>query len=353
MKENDCFGFNIDSLKAYSGYFIDSSQLLKSASGGAATAISEQFIQNGGCVFGVVYTDDFRGAVYACADKLVDLDKFKSSKYIASQKKVLIDNEWISVFEGVYRKLADDKRVLFIGLGCDIGALLKYLENHHVNIDNLYTIDLICHGPTYPEVQVEFLNTLEKKYNSKVIDFSVRYKKEGWKPPYIYAKFANGKVFTERLYESEFGYAFKAYSRRSCYDCKFKGEHHMADLTLGDYWGCTEEMSGYNQMGVSIIFTRTEKGENIIRKLKDNKNFVLSTADKENALKHNITFYQTRPIDKVQYETFDRTFKSQGLHEAVINSKGYKTYRKKKTKRIIKQFLPRNVVKVIQKMRKG
>lgn len=348
MKEENFFGFNTASLKAYSGYYSDSNLLSESASGGAATAISEQIIQGGGGVFGVTYTENFREAVYSYANELDDLQKFKSSKYITSKKNVFIDNEWISVYEGVYRKLADNKTILFIGLGCDVASLLKYLDKRNVNTDRLYTIDLICHGPTYPEVQADFLNMLENKYNSQIIDFSVRYKKEGWKPPYIFAKFANGKVYEERLYESEFGYAFKTYSRKSCYKCKFKGENHVADLTLGDYWGCTEGMEGYNPMGVSIIFTRTIKGEDIVSKLKRKKNFVVKSADMELALKHNITFYQCRTIDEREYEVFDQTFRNRGLHTAVKNSKGYKCYRNRKVKRIIKQMLPKKIVKIIQ-----
>ena len=122
----------------------------------------------------------------------------------------------------------------------------------------------------------------------------------------------------------------------------------MADLTLGDYWGCTEGMEGYNPMGVSIIFTRTIKGEDIVSKLKRKKNFVVKSADMELALKHNITFYQCRTIDEREYEVFDQTFRNRGLHTAVKNSKGYKCYRNRKVKRIIKQMLPKKIVKIIQ-----
>lgn len=48
----DEFGYDIRGLKAYSGYFKDREKLKKSASGGMATAIAEQFIKSGGgCVW--------------------------------------------------------------------------------------------------------------------------------------------------------------------------------------------------------------------------------------------------------------------------------------------------------------
>lgn len=353
MEGNNNFGFDISSLKVYSGYFLEKEKLSISSSGGAATAISEQIIQKGGVVFGVTYTDDFKKATYACADMLEELEKFKSSKYISTEKKMHIYGEWVPVFSAVEKRLLKNQTVLFIGLGCDVGALLKFLAKKQVNCKNLYTVDLICHGPTYSQVQEDFLNGLEKKYTSKVVAFSVRYKKEGWKPPYIYVEFANGKVYEERLYESEFGYAFKTYSRRQCYECKFKGNNHVADLTLGDYWGCTEGMTGYNSLGVSIIFARTQKGEDMVSHLQTKEDFVVCPADIELALKHNITFYQCREMNKAQYEAFDKSFKKRGLHYAVINSNGYKIYRKRKTKRIIKHMLPDKLIQIVLKMRNG
>ena len=48
----------------YAGYIDDDAKLLKSASGGIATALSEFWIDNGGAVVGVAYSEDFHGAEY-------------------------------------------------------------------------------------------------------------------------------------------------------------------------------------------------------------------------------------------------------------------------------------------------
>ena len=65
--------FNSSKLTAYSGFFHDKEKLLQSASGGGATAISEEFIKHGGVVFGVTYSHDFKSAQFAYVETPEDL----------------------------------------------------------------------------------------------------------------------------------------------------------------------------------------------------------------------------------------------------------------------------------------
>lgn len=346
------FGFDITELSVYSGYFKNDDKVFSSSSGGAATALAECIIAKGGVVFGVVYASDFKSAHFACAETVDELEQFKTSKYIATEKKLYVGGEWVSVFEEVAKRLSAEITVLFIGLGCDVGGLLKYLENHHVCTKNLYTVDLICHGPTYAKVQSQYVEALEKKYNSKVVSFSVRYKAKGWTPPFIRAEFANGKVHEERFYESDFGFAFKAYSRSNCYHCQFKGSNHKADLTIGDYWGCTKEMQAYNPLGVSVIFCRSERGSELVDMLSQSEFFYIQSADMNLALSHNRSFYQRRDKNEEEYERFKSDFEKKGLHYAVKNSDGYESHIKRIRRRRIKDMLPTQVVDFVRKIRK-
>lgn len=170
-------GFDTSRLKAYSGYFNDNEKLLQSASGGGATAIAEAFLSRGGIVFGVSYSQDFKSAEFVCASTPGELAKLKGSKYIESRKEILIDNKLQSIYKVVAEKLKSNNKVLFIGLGCEVAAMQSYLDTKYIDTTNLYLIDLICHGPTSPEVARQFIEKLEKKFKSKVISFSVRYKK--------------------------------------------------------------------------------------------------------------------------------------------------------------------------------
>ena len=332
------YGVDISKIKVYSGYFKSKEKLCTVASGGVATAISEVIIQNGGVVFGVAYTDDFRSAQFICADSIQDLEKLKSSKYIFPEKKCLIDGEYLPVYTAVERKLSEGKTVLFIGTGCNVGALLKYAESHNCDVENLYTVDIICHGPTYSDSLSQYVDRLEEKYGAKVTKFNMRYKIKGTKPPFIYSEFSNGKKFKERLYESDFGYAFQVYKKSSCYNCQFKGDSHKADLTIGDYWGCVRGMKEFNQFGVSVMFTRTEKGEELIRWLTSIDSFVVNSADMEIALANNPAFYKVRTKNQKIYEKFQKDLQEHGLRYAVRNSIGYKGYIKRAIKKRIQEI---------------
>lgn len=348
MSDNNSqdYRFDYSLVKVFSGYYTDENLLKISSSGGAASIISEFIISRGGLVYGATYADDFKSAHYFCATTYEDLNRLKGSKYIITDKKVLIDGSLQSVYEAVAVKLIQGTEVLFVGLGCDIGALKKYLDSKCINSSNLYTIDLICHGPTYPEVQRQFLDSLENKYKSKVIDFSVRYKKEGWTPPYLYAHFENGKVFCKPFYETEFGYAFKILSKPSCFACAFKGNNHMSDITVGDFWGLPKESSRYNPNGVSIMFTHTAKGEFLIDSIDKNR-FVINEEEPKQATDRNSMFYKSRDKD-LGLDSFKKNFELRGLHFAVRHSSGYYAFIKRNFKKAVKRKLPDRIVKIIQ-----
>lgn len=322
-------------LNATYGYYKNTDKLKKSASGGVASAMSEAVIKEGGAVYGVVYRDDFKSACYQRADSLEQIERFKGSKYFVPE---LVMPNGESVFSDIEKTLNEGKTVLFIGLGCMVGALKKYAESHKLDETKLYTVDLICHGPMLASAQADFVARLETKYKSKLVDFTMRYKKTGWTPNYIRAEFANGKCYEEPFYETELGYAFKTYSRKSCFSCKFKGHDHVADVTVGDYWGLKSGMHGYNKNGVSIMLSKTEKGNELLAKI-DSSAFLIEKADIDTAIVNNPMFEESR-VNPAYYDAFDKDFKEHGLHYACIRSPEFKAYKKlasrKKIKRLFK-----------------
>jgi len=231
----------------------------------------------------------------------------------------------------------EGKTVLFIGTGCYVGALKKIIKNRKIDDEKLVTIDLICHGTTFPEVEKQYIENLEKKYRSRVTSFSTRYKKEGWQMPYLQAKMDNGKVFEKPFYETDFGYVFQTYLKASCFDCKYKGDNHVSDLTLGDYWGIDRNAKGYNSNGVSIIFGRSQKGLDLIGKLNQNQ-FFLTEVPAEHAVDKNVMFYKSKK-KSTDYERFKENLQKYGLHYAVKHSAGYWKYLKRKIKKTVKRLL--------------
>lgn len=259
---------------------------MQSSSGGGATAISRAIIKEGGIVFGACYSSDYKAAEFACIEREQDLYRLKTSKYIETDKKVFHDGEYKSLWQLTGDKLQSGHEVLFTGLGCDVAALKSFLNANKIDASKLFTIDLFCYGPTLKEVHRQYVSSLERKYNSCVVNFSVRYKKQGWVPSYIMAEFQNGRKFYELFYNTDYGKAFAMYARRACYSCNFRGVNHNSDITVGDFWGINENMSGYNPNGVSIFIVHNQRGEELLRKI-DGHEFTLQPADVEFAIENN------------------------------------------------------------------
>ena len=309
--EKVCPIINVDTIQipthnrqVYAGFVSETDELQKSASGGIASAISQKIINEGGVVYGVAYNADFTRAEYSKAETPAELEAFRSSKYIQAEKG--------TIFSDVKDTLEAGKGVLFIGLPCGVAGLKSYLRKKY---ENLTTAELICHGPTSPKVAEEFIHTLERKYRSRVVSFNVRYKKDGkWTPPYLRAEFENGKVFLEPFYATDYGRAFGIFSRPSCYECTYKGDRRVADITLGDYWGCIESDNFWNASGVSVIFVHTEKGIKLLMGL---PNISMTEVSFESAANGNPMISESKTVSP-RRELFSKLFEANGLNAACL-----------------------------------
>ena len=290
-------------------YLKDECKLIKSASGGFAYAFAVKHINSGGVVYSVRYSADFRVGAWSKVDSIAKLTAFQGSKYVESRK---VYGEF-NLYERIKSDLDSGVSVLAIGLPCDIGAIKAYLKKDYVN---LTCVDLVCHGPTVKKVAEEYLDSLERKYNSKIADFTVRYKKDGkWTPPYLRAVFDNGKVFMKPFYKTDYGIAFSIMARPSCYNCPFKSVNHKSDITIGDYWGLSSSNKReWNEKGVSIAFVRTEKGEELINSIRDI--CVVNETDTGFAMTHN-ALLNTKKEKHPFYDKFVSDFQNYGLHAAV------------------------------------
>ncbi len=312
--------YNFKDVAVYGGYLKDEGKLLQSASGGAATALSEQILADGGFVAGVTFSDDFYSAEYILTDDINSLGKLKGSKYV----EVNTDN----IFSEVSELLKQDKRILFFGLPCIVAALYKYLGERP---DNLITCELVCYGCVDKEIHRQYIDYLEKKFSSKITYFSTKHKEGKWSPTYLYAEFENGKIFKKPFYGTEYGFAFASYGRKNCYQCKFKGDNRTADLMIGDFWGAKESEEYWNEKGVSIIFAETEKGNELI---KSNGFLKLWKVDFKTAIAENLMVVKPRAKNQY-YEKFECLLKEKGLIYAANHCVGMSIRIKKKLKSLI------------------
>jgi len=295
----------------YTGYFENRERLLTCASGGAASAISEKVIRHKGIVFGTIYAKDYKAAETTYTFDIDGLKKFSGSKYIQSRKG--------ETYKKIQEMLKAGNKVLYNGLPCEIGAAKCFLGNEY---DNFYTIELICQGPTSEFIAKAYVEHLEERYKSKIINFSVRYKKDGWTPPYLLAIFKNGRQYIAPLKSTEFGFAFNVFSRPSCFNCVYKAEASVADITIGDAWGLSEKDSGWNKNGVSLIIVHSLKGKYLIDDLHD---FQLIPAGSKVLFESNPYLFKAKTGLEIS-ELFGQRFTAEGLFKACRKSMSMRSY---------------------------
>lgn len=328
--------YNKHDVAVYGGYLDNEAKLLQSSSGGIATALSEFVLSQGGYVVGVAYSKDFYKAEYIIIDDASDICKLKGSKYIDCDKA--------GIYSEVKKLIDSEKMVLFFGLPCVIAALYTFIGTRP---ENLLTCELICHGPTYAKVHSDYITYLEKKYKSKVIDFSVRHKIDAWQPSYLYAEFDNGKKYIEPFSETEYGYAFSVLGKQSCYNCKFKGNNRQGDIMIGDFWGATDSDVYWNKCGVSSIFAETDKGNTFIKSTPGIKLF--HTTFEKAVEKNMMVIMSKKPTNN--RNAFADLLSKYGLISAVHRSLSFKRKVKKKIMNVVPKSFKPIIKRVVSKLK--
>ncbi len=225
----------------------------KSSSGGAASAIMQKFIEDGGVAAACLFENgEF---VFDIVDDAADIVKFAGSKYVKSNPK--------DIYTKISSLLWSKRKVLFIGLPCQVAGLKNFVSSLPDQLrQNLYTIDLICHGTPSPQVLKTYLkgkkidlDSLEDIRFRQKTRFELLVKKEGK----AYAKVVPAGVqdmYTVAFLEA-LDYTF------NCYSCRYAAPKRVSDVTLGDSWG--SRLSDEEQVkGVSLLLYQTEKGKELV-----------------------------------------------------------------------------------------
>ena len=272
--------------KAYAAVTKNQEILMNSTSGGIFTTIALEFIKDGGYVAGSIYDEDFN-VIHIVSNKVEDVYKMQGSKYVQSS----INDTYFQI-----RKLLLQKeKVLFSGTPCQVDGLYGYLQKDY---DNLYTIDIVCHGVPSNKLFQDYLNSIHTD-DEKIIDIKFRDKSQSWGTfGYINFKTKNGKRKIKiNSGVSEYYYLFSQGSvfRDSCYSCKYASMHRPANLTIGDYWGIeTVESSLLKRKGmdvdkgISLIICNDAQGNKLIDKYHVNFNIYSTTLENVSKFNHNL-----------------------------------------------------------------
>lgn len=237
--------------ECFAAWATDRELRLRSASGGLGGALAEAVIARGGVVYGAAI-DGFR-IRHIRVETVEEIVRIQGSKYQHS--------EMGGVFRSVRKDLAQGRRVLFVGMSCQVAGLLKFLGRS--DRSRLVTVDTICGGLA---TMLPMLN-LEKSGRYVAIH-SFRDKEHGWCPlGFRYAlkmERTDGSIENLGLDNPVLNaFSSKLTKRSSCLDCHFNGLDRHADITIGDFWGLKDYQEQHAE-GVSAMVVRSEQGRALV-----------------------------------------------------------------------------------------
>lgn len=250
--------------KFFTACHKDSNVSRKSASGGAFTAITDQWFATFGesaVIYGCAWSENLQPQHIRATDS-PGRDAMRGSKYIGSEMGM------------VFRQVADDikneKHVAFSGTPCQIDGLKSFLNIKGIDgEEKLLTIEVICHGVASSKFFQDYIRHLEKKYRGKAISCNFRSKSRPGKIQDMSVTFDNGKKY--QASSTRYDWFYSAYNsknlilRPSCYCCKYARPERVADISIGDHWG--DQAVG---LGQSLVIANTPLGLQWVRQLPEN-----------------------------------------------------------------------------------
>lgn len=227
-------------------------QNIDSTSGGIAYLVSKEFVLNGGIVYGC---SAVLGKVeHIRVSTLEDVKKLCGSKYVQS--------ELMPIYPQIKEDLTNGYKVLFIGVPCQVYAIKKHLKNY---IQNLFLIDILCHGVPSQQMLNEHLEPYAKGRRVESISFRdgeeycLNVSGDGWnrKARFLHDSYIAGFLNSITL-------------RECCTSCHFVGDQRYSDVTIGDFWGLGSKIPfNHEHPGkVSMVLPLSDKGMELLATIK-------------------------------------------------------------------------------------
>ena len=322
--------------KAYAAVSANDNLIKKSASGGIFADLAKNILNAEGVVYGstMEITNNGLEIKHIRVDREEDLIKLQGSKYVQSDIS--------SIYSLIKEDLENNKVVLFSGTPCQVNSIRGYLK--YKEYENLYFIDIICHGVPNNKMFKDYISLLEHKVKGKVIDFKFRYKAKNVEltaAAYISKK---NKIIKKLIpaYNSSYYQLFldsKIY-RENCYDCPYAKGERIGDITIGDFWKVEiehpEEIKDNNintNKGISCILINTKSGEKLLEKYGNDINKFESSLNK--IAKHNAQLTKPSQLDNERtkilnlykqenYKSIDKYYKKKNYRKNLAKKIWYK-----------------------------
>lgn len=250
----------------YAGRLKNKASLLHSSSGGAFVAISDVFLNNGDAVVCALYNYWTHTSEFKLIQNFEERDAAIGSKYMQSKLSQIykVAEEWL--------KEHPEKRLLFVGMGCQADGFRKFAEMKGIR-ERVWIVDIICHGSPSPKLWKEYAESLESR-KGKITYLTFKDKRNGWKSPTAFVKI-NGKEVSISDYVKVF--YNRCALRPSCHECPYATTERKTDLTIGDFWHIEETIPDfYDPNGNSLFLIHTDRGEQLFNSIKDDLDYCQS-----------------------------------------------------------------------------
>lgn len=229
------------------------------ASGGIASAIYSWVNSINGISIGAAVDKDWN-VIIKVSGKKDEFGMFRNSKYCYSDPK--------EVYIQIRNHIKSGKIVVLIGLPCQIAGYKKTFGER----DNVYYIDLVCHGVAPNSYLKQHINHIEQTFGVKAVEVSFRAPELGTSNYYFTLYNTFGKiVYSKRSGDGDlFNIAFHSgFSyRENCYHCHYAKAERCSDITLGDYHGLGAlAPCSFSDENVSVILVNSDKGKLLLNQL--------------------------------------------------------------------------------------
>lgn len=266
---------------AYACFNKNENERTDSSSGGIFILLAKQIIKKGGLVFGAAFDEEFN-VCHKFIDSEDGIKQFMGSKYVQSTIGV--------TYQKAKKFLEQGRYVLFSGTPCQISGLYSFLKKDY---EKLYTQDIICHGVPSPKAWRRYLKYQTDKHKGNIESVYFRNKECSRALSQMKILF-NNKAYNSIPAKDPFLISFSKSIclRNTCYNCSFKGENRVSDITLADFWGIDKILPEINDdKGISLVITNTEKGKELFGSIK--KDIVYQETDLLAAIKYNPAYLKS------------------------------------------------------------
>lgn len=249
-------------LSCYAAYNTQSR--MNSSSGGVFFLLAKAILEKKGVVCGVAF-DETWVTEHVFIETIEQLAKLQGSKYIQSNTK--------ETYKKAFDFLKQNRIVLYTGTPCQIAGLNSFLKQKKIDLTNLFTVELCCHGVPSPSIWKQYLS---ENVKGKITNITFRSKTNGWKNYTLEIKTNTGIAVNEGKLSNNYmkGFLYNLYCRPVCSNCHFKSFSTESDLSIGDFWGLSQFYPEKDDdKGMSLILPLTEKGNTLFQEIKKELNY--------------------------------------------------------------------------------